>query len=62
MSQPSRPGVRQAPYGHTLTLVPGAKDAFAGVTAALWDLQGTVSERVKELVFLRTSIVNLCDT
>lgn len=62
MSQPARPRVREAPYGHTITLVPDAKDAFAAVTAALWDPQGAVSERVKELVFLRTSVVNLCDT
>ena len=62
MSQPARPRVREAPYGHTLTLVPGAQDALARVTATLWDPGGAVPERLKELVFLRTSIVNLCDT
>lgn len=62
MSQPTRPKVREAPYGYTLTLVPGVKDAFASVTTALWDARGTVAEQVKELVFLRTSLVNLCDT
>ena len=62
MTEPTRPRVREAPYGHTLTLVPGALAAFAGVTAALWDPQGGVPERVKELVFLRTSHLNQCDT
>ncbi len=62
MSRPDRPRVREAPYGHTLTLVPDAQDAFAAVTRALWDPAGAAPERAKELVFLRTSIVNLCDT
>ena len=62
MSQPTRPKVREAPYGYTLTLVPGAKDALAGVTSALWNPDGAVSERTKELVFLRTSLVNQCQT
>lgn len=62
MAEPARPRVREAPYGHTLTLVPGAKDAVAAVTQALWDPASAAPERVKELVFLRTSAVNLCDT
>ena len=62
MSNPTRPKVREAPYGYTLTLVPGAREALADVTGVLWDPAGTVSERTKELVFLRTSLVNKCDT
>ena len=62
MSGPTRPRVREAPAGYTTTLVPGAKDALAGFTAAIWDPAGAVSERTKELVFLRTSAVNRCET
>ena len=61
MSGPTRPRVREAPAGYTTTLVPGAREALAGFTAAIWD-GGTVSERTKELVFLRTSAVNRCET
>ena len=62
MSGPTRPRVREAPFGYTTTLVPGAKDAAAGFTAAIWDPAGAVLERTKELVFLRTSAVNRCET
>ena len=62
MSNPTRPKVREAPYGYTLTLVPGARDALTGVTGVLWDPDGAASERTKELVFLRTSLVNQCET
>jgi hypothetical protein len=62
MAQPIRPKVREAPYGYTLTLVPGTKDALAGFAAALWEPAGAVPQRTKELVFLRTSLVNACPT
>ena len=62
MSGPTRPRVREAPFGYTLTIVPGAKDALAGFTSAVWDPDGAVPERTKELVFLRTSLVNRCET
>ncbi len=61
MSQPSRPRVREAPFGYTTTLVPGAQDALAAFTTAIWSPEGRVDERLKELVFLRTSIVNRCE-
>ena len=61
MSQ-SRPALREAPYGYTVSLVNGLPDALAGFVAALWNPAGAASERVKELVFLRTSIVNTCHT
>jgi hypothetical protein len=61
MSQPARPRVREAPFGYTTTLVPGAKDALAAFSSAIWNPEGTVPERLKELVFLRTSIVNRCE-
>jgi hypothetical protein len=61
MTQPSRPRVREAPFGYTTTLVPGAKEALAAFSAAIWAEDGTVPLHTKELVFLRTSIVNNCE-
>jgi hypothetical protein len=62
MSNQSRPALREAPYGYTVSLVNGLPDALAGFAAALWNPTGAAPERVKELVFLRTSIVNHCAT
>jgi hypothetical protein len=56
------PILREAPYGYTLKLVPGAAEAVDRLGAALWSPAGAVAPRVKELVFLRTSIVNECET
>ena len=56
------PMLREAPYGYTLKLVPGAPEAIEQLSAALWSPDGGVSPRTKELVFLRTSIVNKCET
>lgn len=61
MSQPARPRVREAPFGYTTTLVSGAKEALAAYSAAIWSDEGTVPPRTKELIFLRTSIVNNCE-
>ncbi len=62
MSAPARPSLREAPYGYTLRLVPGLEEAASRMRDVLWNPEGTVSARAKELVFLRTSIVNHCDT
>lgn len=62
MTDSARPELREAPFGYTTTIVPGAKDALAAVTAVLWDPAGAVSVQTKELVFLRTSVVNGCET
>lgn len=61
MTQNTRPRVREAPFGYTTTLVPGAKEGLAEFSAAVWNPEGTVPELTKELVFLRTSIVNRCE-
>lgn len=61
MTQHTRPRVREAPFGYTTTLVPGAKEALAEFSAAVWNPEGSVPELAKELVFLRTSIVNRCE-
>lgn len=62
MSGTSQPRVREAPFGYVQTLVPGVKEALASLSAALWHPDGSVPERLKELVFLRTSIINRCET
>lgn len=62
MAEITRPRVREAPFGHVLTLVPGAKEAQTSLSAALWSADGSISERVKELIFLLTSILNRCET
>jgi AhpD family alkylhydroperoxidase len=61
MTQTTRPRVREAPFGYTTTLVPGAKEALTAFSAAVWNEEGTVPAKTKELVFLRTSIVNRCE-
>lgn len=53
---------RPGPFGHTLALVPGAQALLGSYSASLWDDNGTLSPAIKELVFLRTSIVSQCDT
>ena len=62
MAEPTRPKVREAPYGYTLTLVPGARDGVSAFSQAIWSEDGTVPATTKELVFLRTSHVNRCPT
>jgi hypothetical protein len=62
MTAPPRPSLREAPYGYTLRLVPGLDDAVARLTDVLWNPDGRVPPRIKELVFLRTSVVNRCET
>lgn len=62
MADTNRPRVREAPYGYTLTLVPGARDGAAAFSKAIWADEGAVPGTTKELVFLRTSFVNRCPT
>lgn len=62
MTAPARPQLREAPYGHTVSLVPGAPEALAALVATLWRDDGAAPPRVKEIVFLRTSLVNRCPT
>jgi hypothetical protein len=62
VADPARPQLREAPYGYTLTLVPGAPEAVKGLSQAFWSEDGTVPARTKELVFIRTSQVNRCET
>jgi hypothetical protein len=62
MTEEIRPTLREAPYSYTLGLVPGLREALAQFGDTLWSPDGRVSLRARELVFLRTSIVNQCET
>ncbi|MGZ0220647.1 MAG: hypothetical protein ACKVIY_16730 [Acidimicrobiales bacterium] len=57
-----RPKLSAAPLGYTLTKVDGAAEAYKAFGTALWSDEAAVPVRLKELVFLRTSMVNQCLT
>ncbi len=57
-----RPKLSAAPLGYTLTKVDGAADAYKAFGTAIWSDESAVPVRLKELIFLRTSIVNQCPT
>lgn len=58
----SRPKLSGAPLAYALARVEGTADPYASFGAALWSDDQTVPVTLKELVFLRTSIVNECHT
>lgn len=58
----SRPKLSGAPLAYTLAQVDGVADPLQSFAAALWAEEGVVPASLKELVFLRSSIVNQCDT
>lgn len=58
----SRPKLSGAPLAYTLAQVEGTTDAYGGFGKALWSAESAVSLALKELVFLRCSIVNQCPT
>jgi alkylhydroperoxidase family enzyme len=57
-----RPKLSGAPLGYTLALVEGTGGAYKSFGEALWSDERAISARVKELIFLRCSIVNECPT
>ena len=57
----SRPKLSGAPLGYTLALVEGT-DVYTDFGTTLWADDRAVEPALKELVFLRSSIVNLCPT
>lgn len=61
MTAEDRPRVREAPFGFTITQVPGVQEALKAFSAAIWSEDGEVSPILKEYIFLRTSIVNNCE-
>ncbi len=58
----SRPKLSGAPLTYSLAQVEGTAEHYASFGAALWSDEQAVSATLKELVFLRSSIVNACHT
>ena len=61
MNDDALPKLHEAPNRYMFSLI-GAGEAFSAFVTALWNPAGAISERQKELVFLRTSLVNRCET
>lgn len=57
-----RPKLTGAPLGYTLHKVDGTGDHYKAFGESLWDDGRAISAALKELVFLRCSIVNECPT
>ncbi len=56
-----RPKLSGAPLGYTLALVDGT-DVYSDFGKALWADDQAIEPTLKELVFIRSSIVNACPT
>lgn len=57
-----RPKLAAAPLGYTTYRVDGTAEHYRAFGTALWDDDRAVSAALKELVFLRCSIINECRT
>lgn len=57
-----RPKLSGAPLAYTVSLIDGTADPLQSFSASLWADDRAVPVRLKELVFLRTSVVNECHT
>lgn len=57
-----RPKLSGAPLAYALAQVDGTADLYQGFGKSLWADDRTVAATLKELIFLRTSIVNRCAT
>lgn len=57
-----RPKLSGAPLGYTLAQIDGTTDSYKAFGEALWNDDRALPVRLKELVFIRTSIVNQCPT
>lgn len=58
----SRPKLSGAPLAYALAQVDGTAEPYQSFGKALWAEERAVPAALKELVFLRTSIVNQCPT
>jgi hypothetical protein len=56
-----RPKLTGAPMGYTLSIVDGT-DVYSDFGKALWSDEREIEATLKELLFIRTSIVNECPT
>ncbi len=57
-----RPKLSGAPLAYTMAKVEGVGDHYTAFGQTLWSEEQSVSAAMKELVFLRSSIVNECPT
>lgn len=57
-----RPKLSGSPLGYTLAQAEGTGDPYTAFGAALWSDERALSAQFKELVFLRSSVVNQCHT
>jgi len=57
-----RPKLSGAPLGYTFWKTGGIGDDYTAFAKALWSDDRAVDAALKELVFLRCSIVNACPT
>jgi hypothetical protein len=57
-----RPKLSAAPLAYATSKVEGAADPYRAFGAALWSKDRQVPATLKELVFLRCSILNECHT
>lgn len=58
----SRPKLSGAPLAYAMSKVEGTADAYSAFGKHLWADERAVSAVLKELIFLRCSIVNECLT
>lgn len=58
----SRPKLSGAPLGYTLALVDGTSEPYKSFQENLWAGEQQVPATLKELIFIRSSIVNQCPT
>lgn len=58
----SRPKLSGAPLAYALAQVEGTGEPYQSFGKALWAADGAIPVMLKELVFLRSSIVNQCPT
>ncbi len=56
-----RPKLSGSPLGYTLALVDGT-DVYSDFGKALWHDDRRVDPKLKELVFIRSTIINDCPT
>lgn len=57
-----RPKLSGAPLAYTMAKVEGAQDSYRSFGEALWSDDRAVPATLKELIFMRCSIVNDCPT
>ena len=57
-----RPKLTGAPLAYTIHKVEGLGDGYQSFSAALWSDERSVAATLKELIFMRCSVVNACPT